>query len=103
MDVVAAAAHDVLVEGPRVGLAVLLYHLIGDFLLAELLVREVAGRLGGLGGQDPKVTRGTAILDVSWDRRGALLGPSWLPNPNQDGENIVPKIDRAYNAFKIYC
>ena len=30
--------------------AVLLYHLIGDFLLAELLVREVAGRLGGLGG-----------------------------------------------------
>ena len=28
------------------GLAVLLYHLVGDFLLAELLVREVAGRLG---------------------------------------------------------
>ena len=50
MDIITSTTHDVLVERPRVRLGVLLDDLVGYFLFRELFVREVAGRLGGLGG-----------------------------------------------------
>ena len=50
MNIITTTTHDVLVERPRVRLAVLLDDFVRYFLFAELFIGEVARRLGGLGG-----------------------------------------------------
>jgi hypothetical protein len=64
MDVVAAAAHDALVEDAGGLIVVLLEDLLGDLVLGELLVDKVGLRIAGRGGRNNCVRNNPRTLPL---------------------------------------